>query len=219
MKIVGYSLRGQDNGTVMFKDTEAKPLCPVSTAFLLPEEREALYDNTARDTNMPRTCPSCGWRLDFQAHNPKYTLRSTRRDISATYDGQLIVSKRFRDFCVDNNYVDMQFLPFENDLFHYHMIVDEVVKFDAVRRETKFTNKCDTCGNFQSIIGADPTFLLVNKPLADKFYRTDILFASGNDKHPLIIVGIETKAKLKAAGLKGIDFSPAYGIEYGHTAH
>ena len=212
MKIVAYALYGQDNNTVMFKDTEAKPLCPVSTALLLPDERKALYDNTTRGSEMPSTCPSCGWRLDFQAHNPNYKLRSTKSDITGTYDGQIIVSRKFRDFCEQEKYQGLRLLPFINDDNHFHLIVDNTVNFDFIRGGTVFNQYCDICKNYESIIGSIPAFLKVIQSLEDGFYRSDILFAHGNEKHPLLLVGIDTKKKLKAAGLKGMDFHPAYGL-------
>ncbi len=54
--------------------------------------------------------------------------------------------------------------------------------------------------------------MLIDQPLEDGFYRSDLLFASGNEKHPLIFVGIKTKAKLEATNLNGLEFAPVYGI-------
>lgn len=213
MKVVAYRLDGQDNQSVMFKDSEAKPLCPVSTSLLLPNERKALYDNTARDSDIPSTCPTCGWRLDFQAHNPKYKLRSTKRDISATYDGQLIVSKQFRDFCQQEGINGARFLPFINDENHFHLVVDRIVPFVVSEQSPKFYKYCSTCKIYGDIILASKVYISTTVPLLDGFYRTDLVFASGNEKHPLVLVGTDTKSKLKAVGLKGLEFEPAFGIE------
>jgi hypothetical protein len=186
MKLVGYKINGQDNDTYMFQDNSRIP-----------------------------KCEKCGYRLNFSTTNPDYFLKSCKDAISTTYDGQTIVSKAFKHFCELNRYSGIKFGGFENDPNHFHLILMQVVQFDAIKRKTRFENLCSQCGNYESIIGATPTYLLVDKPLEDGFYRSDLIFASGNEKHPLNLVGIETKAKLEAAGLglEAVDFSPAYGIE------
>lgn len=184
MNIVGYRLSYQFNGTDMFRDNSSLP-----------------------------KCNGCGYRLDFSPTNPKYVLRGTKRDISATYDGQTIVSKAFKEFCERNKYSGLEFRPFENDPSHFHFIVNRQVKFDAKRRGVRFENLCPQCGNYESVVGGKPAYLIIAEPLVDGFFRSDLLFASGNEKHPLTLVGIETKTKLKAAKLRGLEFSPAYGIE------
>jgi hypothetical protein len=184
MKTVGYAIGGQDNDTYMFSEGDAVP-----------------------------KCNGCGFRLDFFRTNPAYRLTKCRGDISHTYDGQTIVSKAFRDFCRNNGYQGVRFETFENNPHHFHLKVDEVVSFDAVRRKTRFENLCPECGNYESVVGAKPAYLLIDHILKDEFFRSDLLFASGNEKHPLTIVGVETKAKLKVSGLKGLEFSPAFGID------
>jgi hypothetical protein len=186
MKIIGYNLDGQDNDTYMFRDNSPLP-----------------------------KCEGCGYRLDFSPTNRKYVLKKCKDAISATYDGQTIISKAFKEFCELNEYLGIKFGAFENDPNHFHLTLTHIVKFDSIRRKTRFEKLCPQCGNYESIVGATPVYLLVDKSLEDGFYRSDLIFASGNEKHPLTLVGIETKAKLIAAGLglKDVDFSPAYGIE------
>ena len=184
MKTVGYKLGGQDNDTYMFRD----------------------------DSCLPK-CNGCGYRLDFSPTNPKYVLRKGKDDVSHTYDGQTIVSKAFKEHCERNGYRGIRFGAFENDPNHFHLILTQIVKFDAIRRKVRFENLCPQCGNYESVVGARPAYLLVDKALDDGFYRSDLLFASGNEKHPLTLVGIQTRAKLKVSGLRGLEFSPAFGIE------
>jgi hypothetical protein len=184
MKTVGYTLGGQDNDTYMFSKNDAVP-----------------------------KCNGCGFRLDFFRTNPAYRLANYREDISHTYDGQTIVSKAFRDFYLNNGYHGARFAAFENDSNHFHLKIDEVVSFDAVRRKTRFENLCPQCGNYESVVGATPAYLLVDHILKDGFFRSDLLFASGNEKHPITVVGVETKAKLKVSGLRGLEFSPVFGMD------
>ncbi len=182
MNLVGYDLHGQDNDTHMFPP-------------------EAVTDR----------CDVCNYRLDFLTYNPNYALKKSKRDISATYDGFLIVSEAFRKFCVEQGYKDLVFGKFRQDKTHYNFTVKRIVKFDAVRRGTRFEKLCPGCGNYESIIGATPSHLLIEGPLEDGFYRSDLLFGSGDEKHPLIFVGIETRTKLEKAQLKGLEFAPAFG--------
>src|SRR5262245_49789907 len=46
-----------------------------------------------------KLCPKCGYRLDFQAYNPEFTLRRSEPDLGVTWDGGLVASARFREFC------------------------------------------------------------------------------------------------------------------------
>jgi len=197
--VVGYVLFGHHNNTYMFEPGE--PALP--------------------------KCLGCGYRVDFFPHNPNYVFKKTFKPVSmedviiskkttalsATYDGQWIVSKEFKKFCLQQGYKGLKFERFPEDTEHFQLIILPQVKFDVVRRETRFLNRCHVCGNYAEVIGATPAFLQVSEPLADGFYSSDLLFGSGDGKHPLIIVGMETKAKLTAAKFKGLDFEPAYGLE------
>jgi len=204
MKLVGYSLSYHDNDTYMF-------------------------DLKKFDPDLSH-CTKCGYRLDFEPTNPKYKLgrpskdsadclypaarKAYKYDLSCTYDGQTIVNTAFKTFCEKNGCAkDFFFKGFEKDKDHFHLIAKKKIKFDAERRKTRFEKLCSECGNYESIIGATPAFLLVPKPLKDGFYRSDLIFGSGNEKHPLLLVGIETRELLKASKFKGMDFEPAYGLD------
>jgi hypothetical protein len=182
--LVGHTLEAQDNDTYMYEDG---------------------------DPSLEK-CTKCGYRVDFLLTNPDYVLRKRSRDLSATYDGQFIVSKRFKDFAEQEGYRGASFVPFRNDPEHFHLIAKPIVVFDAERRKTRFEKKCDVCGNFESVVGAYPAYLRVDEPLADDFFRTDLVFASGNEKSPIIVVGEATKRKLQQLDLKGLEFGPAYGL-------
>ena len=41
--------------------------------------------------------------------------------------------------------------------------------------------------------------------------RTDNFYGKYENKHPMIVVGLETERKMKDFGLKGIDFDNVYG--------
>ena len=196
MGVIGYTLSVPDNGTFMF-----------------PEKTDV------------KRCDVCGYPLDFLAYNPNYAFRKRARDskldgyvrrgadVSATYDLYYIVSDYFRDFCLREGYEGLVFESFINDPTHFYLVVNNIVKFDAVGGDVRFEKLCEACGNYESVVGAHPSFLLRSEPLGDEFYRTDLLFGSKDRKRPSVLVGEETKAKLKAAQLKGLTFHPAYGAE------
>src|SRR5271168_4733735 len=86
-----------------------------------------------RDDSSLKKCSGCGFRIDFFAHNDSYRLEKSEYDMYSTYDGQTIVSDRFREFCKRNNYKELEFLPFDNDPLHYHLLPKRTVPFDAKR--------------------------------------------------------------------------------------
>jgi hypothetical protein len=196
VKVVGYTLSVPDNGTFMF-----------------------------RDASELERCEACGYVLTFMSHNPAYQLRKREADyqhdgyfkrgadLSATYDSYYVASKRFRDFCLGQSYEGLIFLEFAKDKNNFNFMVKRTVKFDARRRGTVFERLCRVCKSYESVVGATPSYLLRSKPLRDGFYRSDLLFGSGDRKSPDIFVGVETKSKLEAAKLKGLTFLPAYGVE------
>lgn len=196
MGVIGYTLSVPDNGTFMF-----------------------------REKSDLKRCDACGYPVNFLDHNPNYQLRKRERDykldgyvkigpdISSTYDLHYIVSDRFREFCLHEGYKGLVFQSFTKDTTHFHFMVENIVQFDTARRGTVFERLCQVCKHYESVVGATPAYLLQSMPLTDGFYRTDVLFGSRDRKGPEILVGVETKAKLQAAKLKGLTFSPAYGSE------
>ncbi len=184
MKIVGYTLDAQDNDAYMFEENALGNLCPV-----------------------------CKYRRDFFATNPDYRLRKRASDLSATYDGQLIVSHAFKLTCERFRLQGVEFDSFKNEPDFFHLQVTREIAFDAEHRHTRFINRCDACGNYESIVGASPAYLKITASLSKGFFRTDLLFGSGNEKSPIILVGLETKMVLEKAKLTGLEFAAAYGME------
>ena len=83
------------------------------------------------------------------------------------------------------------------------------LSFDAERRRTSRTEFCAACRRFTEVAGATPA-LLVDPPvpLPDEFMRTDIEFGSGDELHPLVIVGNEVAAAMRRAKLRGLKLEP-----------
>ena len=171
-----------------------------------------------------RRCPACGYPLNFLAYNPNFKSTSrivdrhdgnviSKPDISCTYDLFYIVSYRFKEFCLKDQYDGLMFDEFKDDPNYFNLRVRRKVKFDSRRRATNFEKYRRVCKNYESIVGATPSYLLRSRPLSDNFYRTDLLFGSAGQRSPHILVGPETKRKLELAKFKGLTFEPAYGIE------
>jgi hypothetical protein len=195
-KIIGYQLSISYNDTEMYEDD---------------------------DTTIAR-CSLCGYRLDFFLTNPDYLLNkkykpiymkdavTKKTAISVTYDSQKIASIHFKEFCEKQGYEGLKFIEFPKDPWHFHLIVENIIKVDQKKGQIKFGEHCPICGNFESIHG-ELTFFDVAEPLADGIYRSDLLYGNGDLKGPILIIGIETRKKIKEAELKGIAFDTAYGKE------
>ena len=106
----------------------------------------------------------------------------------------------------------MQFTAITASPGFYHFRPNGIYRLDYARRETMFINKRDCCGSYDEVIGATPAykehgFVL---PSDDFILCSEYWFGSFEKKSPLIIVGLETKMKIKEYGLKGCEFDYVY---------
>ncbi len=63
------------------------------------------------------------------------------------------------------------------------------------------------CAAHESVVGANSVYLRnVRGPIGGGFYRTDLEFGSGREKHPLVIMGLATYPLLLKEKLKGLEF-------------
>ncbi len=141
---------------------------------------------------------------DINLIDPAIKIRCVK-DISSTYDGLVIVSERFKKFCLDENYHGLEFilLPKSPGLFWFK--VNNIIKFDKEARKTRFLNYNIECDGYKEIIGANPA-CIKNKIIEDGFFRSDIFFGSNEGKSPLYFIGKKTKEKLETAKIKDINF-------------
>jgi hypothetical protein len=142
--------------------------------------------------------------------DPAFELRNTRFDASYTYDGYLIVSRRFRAIAETPGalFIDLPSCP-----GFYSLVIDNLVQFDAVRRKTTFEQPCAECGRFFVVAGAKPAFLMISSALDDALYRTDLEFGTGDEQHPLVVMGPGLAERLREANLAGVDLQPVEGEE------
>jgi hypothetical protein len=164
---------------------------------------------SATSVDVP-ACVGCGRRVDQFYHNPEFRFDKTLRfDTCATYDGQALVSARFKEFCISNQLSGVTFLDFKLASGVFHLIVDRIVPFDTARRGTRFSGMCPTCKRYWSVIGATPAYLVGDRKLEEGLYRSDLFFGEGDEQHPLLFAGISTAEKMLASGLC-LDLRPVF---------
>lgn len=182
---IGYSISGPDNDSFMCSSTD-----------VVHENMHGLS-----------VCPECGYRDDFFYINRKFRVKRRVYDFSSTYDGYSIISRKFKEFCERRKYQNIVFAEFENDPDFFALIPLTVLAFDVEGNKPRYEGYCGKCGNYESVIGPFPVYLKnIDKPLKEGIYRTDLLFGSGNDKSPLILIGPGTKEAILSEGFKDIDF-------------
>jgi hypothetical protein len=153
-------------------------------------------------------CPKCGVKTDRYWIDPGFVLRKRGFDASYTYDGYLIVTERLRSLLEKGT---ARFLTLPSEPGFHVLVAEEVVPFDSGRRQTRFEQWCDLCERYAVVAGATPAFLDVSRPLPGWVYRTDIEFGSGNEQHPLTVVGPGTADRIRLGGFAGIDLLPVEG--------
>jgi hypothetical protein len=180
--IIGYAISGYDNDSYMTGSCEK----------LFPEL-----------TDIPK-CSKCGYRTDYRYTNKDFILKRNTLDFSSTYDGITIVSRKFKEFCIRNKYNNLEFVKLPKSPFFFQFWIKEnILECDAGLKE-KF---CKECGLFESVVRPILKCDKISEPLKDGFYQSDLWFASGNEKSPLIIIAPETKEKLYGEGFKNVCYN------------
>ncbi|HET7114935.1 MAG TPA: hypothetical protein VFI29_00490 [Hanamia sp.] len=143
---------------------------------------------------------------DLNQIDANFKLKSIRYNISSTYDGFVIVSAKFKQFCEIEKYAGLDFILLPNASGFCWFKVNNIIEFDTKMRKTKFLNYNSICKGYEEIIGANPVYLKNPVLLSEGFFRTDVCFGSFAGKSPLYLTGEATKKKLLAAGFKEIFF-------------
>jgi hypothetical protein len=177
--LIGYEITGYDNGSHMTGSCDK----------LFPDL-----------TDIPK-CDICGYRTDYRYNNQKFSLKRKTLDYSSTYDGINIVSLKFKEFCVRYGYTNLVFLPIKKnpDFFQFY-IEGNILKYEARLKE----KLCEGCNQYESIVGPSANLAKISTPLEDGFYQSDLWFASGNEKSPVVIIGPKTLQNLKTERLSNI---------------
>ena len=160
-------------------------------------------------------CPECGTCIDYSYAPTNMRIHQSRKyDIANTYDGRSLVSKRFVDYCLNELRVEEVFRSVTKDERYHYYLPKRVVPFDAARRKTRFERPCRACGGYGDITGANPVFLKISALPGVGFFRTDLAFASNQEKFPSIIVDSETKARLESQHFRGLVTFEVYSCDH-----
>jgi hypothetical protein len=151
-------------------------------------------------------CDSCGCLLDPFYRTLKLNF-SSKRDVLVTYDGILIVSKRFKDFTVQSGWgEEIIFYPINEDgHFFYFTVPNNIVKIDKIKTGITFRENCVKCGYPSEIFGGEKIFLKDSDVLLEGFYRSDLFWRTHYIFRPAIFVGINTAQMLKEQKFSGLD--------------
>ncbi len=201
-----YRLSIQDNDSYAFRD---RPAIDENTYWY--EIHQSVVPNmSGKPHSGLRRCATCGHLLaKWDETLTGLRIKKRRYDISCTYDGIDVVSHRFKEVCETNNLTGLKFIPLPDDPDFFQIQATEIVPFDAERRGTRFEKQCPTCGHFESVVGATPVCLKDGAKIPEKgFVRTDLEFATDDEKSPLLLCGQHAGDILNAAKLKGLDLAP-----------
>jgi hypothetical protein len=178
--MLGYALYPQDNGSHMDPNKTA-PACPV-----------------------------CSFRLDPHVHVDDYRAPRNRRDVVSTFDGQSIVSQRFREIWESKQLTGAKFEGFSTGAQWWQLTSSERVPFDRNVKGLRLLRLCSQCGQYEFAGGMEVRRLLIDELPAD-LCETDLAFASGNEKFRLQVFSPRAVACLEAEKLRGLSFEPVYG--------
>jgi hypothetical protein len=159
-------------------------------------------------------CPAGGGRLDFTTMNPKFKAPRSYFDLLRTYDGDFLVSVKLREYLENSGLVGLKFLSIPSTRRFSVMLVSNVLKLSplpTLRRE----EYCEVCREYRSVYGVKFVndtwhhgFQGVDEPIPCGLYFSDLRFGFGSRMGPILIVGLDTWADLKAQEFKGIDGFP-----------
>lgn len=162
-----------------------------------------------------KVCQNCGTCFDYSYAPISLKIHPSKKyDVSYTHDLRDIFSERFVKYAKNVLNADNDFSQI--DLGHsvvYYMMPNNQLEFDTERSKTRFVKLCEICGGYESVVGSKPAFLKRRDAIGRGFFRTDVSFASGKSKHPLIIVGQEWKELLESQNFRGLVFRPVFGID------
>ena len=158
------------------------------------------------------TCPVCGLPKNKLDHvDPELRVKRRNLDLSFTFDNLPVVSRKLKECCLRARLSGIDFVELESDPDFFILNPTGQFVFDTVARKTRFLNRCDACGQHESVVGALPAFLKdVPGPIADGVFRTDVEFGSGVERGPLLIVGARTRERFERENLVGLEYSPIH---------
>jgi hypothetical protein len=104
----------------------------------------------------------------------------------------------------------LKFISLPDDPDFFQVLATKVVPLDPRRSGVEFHKRCAGCGRFESVIHGGESLVLkpgVRIPPRG-FVRTDLEFASEDEKFPLILCGLRVGEALKKSRLRGLVLEP-----------
>jgi hypothetical protein len=154
-----------------------------------------------------KRCSSCNLLLDkWNETLEGLKVKKRRYDIGATYDGITVVSAKFKEVYETNGLTGLRFRQLPDDPAFYDIYPTRAVSYDTVNSKARFMKLCNTCEQYQVATCGIATLSLAGTSIGPKeFVRSDVEFASYDEKHPLTFCGSEAARIFKAAKLRMLD--------------
>ena len=150
-------------------------------------------------------CPRCGDVVDHNYAPRDLGVKSLHFDMAATRDGHSIASQKFRDFCARTGIPNLDLIRVNAAPPLYDLRPRAIITYDVDCKPPVFENRCILCGSYESIVGPSYSSIKgVDFPIRKGIYRTDLVFASGREKHPFYVVGLDTAELMKKESLRGV---------------
>ncbi len=194
--MIGYQVITEDNDSYAFRDS------PQLTQYQQIHQ-EIVPDMSGASRPGVRRCWKCAellakWDEPLNGLN----IKKRRYDISGTLDGIEVVSQRFKDVYDSSALIGLKFIRLPDDPNFFQIQAELVVALAPTG--TRFEKQCPVCGIYESVICPSER-LKEGQALPDRgFARSDLEFASCDEKHPLLFCGPATGEVLKNANLKGL---------------
>ena len=120
------------------------------SSYILSSHDNGKY---AYDLGTAFKCKGCG-RID-RSKSERKTFKSLSREVSSTYDNELLVSQRVHDrLC---SLVDEK--NFEEAGSYYYVMPHNAVKVDTLKTKLEYGQTCDACNKPKHIVGGNPLWL------------------------------------------------------------
>ncbi len=150
-------------------------------------------------------CPRCGDVVDHDYAPRNLGVEALDFDMVSTRDGHSIASQKFRDFSARIGIPNLGLIRVNAAPPLYDLRPGAIVTYDVDCKPPFFENKCSLCGGYESIVGPRYACITgVDFPIREGLYRSDLAFASGREKHPFLVVGLDTAELMKQERLRGV---------------
>ncbi len=95
-------------------------------------------------------CPNCKSPIDPSYANSDIKVPA-RYEMLATYDGHFLVHRRFRQFCFDRGYRDVEFVPADKKGKYFDFKPQRILEVDVERSIPEFVDFCQTCNQYAGV--------------------------------------------------------------------